>query len=249
MSESGELLAVDIGNTSLAAGHFVAGQWQSPRSHWRWRPRESPPWDQLPPGPLTWAVASVSREPCLSLQAAVANRRPDDRWRQLGSQEFPIETAVADKAAVGADRLAAAVAANAERAEGRAVIVVDAGSAITVDLIDERGVFQGGAIMPGMAMAAQALSQDADLLPSVEPAESPPDAVGRDTAGAIRSGLYWGAWGAIRELAAQYARHCPAPPQIVLTGGGVLWARLNQDVQRRPHLVLSGIALTMARLP
>lgn len=234
------VLAVDIGNSSIAAGLF-ADDWRRPARHWRWPDAARIPWDRLPAEPLDWWVASVRRSWTRALREDLTRRRPADRWRTVQGEDFPISAAVQDVAAVGADRLAAAVAVNQLRDPSRPAIVVDAGSAITVDLVDQQGVFRGGAILPGMAMAAQALALDADLLPRVEPARQPPLAVGDSTGAAIRSGLYWGALGAIRELIAQMSSHRPAP-EVFVTGGGVLWPQVTPEARYEDHLVLAGVA-------
>ena len=250
-------LFVDIGNTSISVGKFAmpdessasaSDWWQTPLDHWQWRPDTAPPWESIlsaanPQQENQWVVASVNRDISRQLQQDVRQRCPSDQWQSLQSEQFPIETTVKDKSAVGADRLAAVVAANAWRQPGRAAVVVDAGSAINVELVDENGVFHGGAILPGMAMAARALAVNTDLLPTVTPADSPPEPVGRDTNEAIRSGLYWGAWGAIGELVERITQRCAQPPHLMFTGGGILWRNLREDVEVHPFLVLSGIAL------
>ena len=65
---------------------------------------------------------------------------------------------------------------------------------MTVDYLDERGVFHGGAILPGITMSARALHEFTDLLPLIEPGDlaDPPRPLGRDTVAAMKSGLYWG---------------------------------------------------------
>ena len=257
-------LFVDIGNTSIGVGRFdlpqtppessspslLTGWWKEPTAEWHWRPDQSPPWNEMEAekgDPTTWVVASVNRDISRQLQQAIRQRYPRDSWETLESQQFPVETQVADKAAVGADRLAAVTAANALRSPGRPVVIVDAGSAINVELVDANGVFLGGAILPGMAMAARALAVNTDLLPTVQPADAPPTPVGRDTNEAIRSGLYWGSMGAIRELSRRMSEQCSQPPHVMITGGGVLWRDLSQEVEVYPHLVLSGIALAWLR--
>ena len=105
--------------------------------------------------------------------------------------------------------------------KNHAAVVVDVGTAITVDLVSDEGVFLGGAILPGIAMAARALHTFTDLLPWIDMSEllAAPPALGTTTHDALRSGLFWGAVGAIRqlivELAARYDDRC----DVFLTGG------------------------------
>jgi type III pantothenate kinase len=106
---------------------------------------------------------------------------------------------------VGIDRLLAAVGVNALREPPRPAVIVDLGTAVTVDLISAEGAFQGGAILPGISMSARALHEFTDLLPLIEMAElhEAPTEVGKDTVAAMRSGLFWGTIGAARELIAR----------------------------------------------
>jgi type III pantothenate kinase len=135
------------------------------------------------------------------------------------------------------------------RTEGRAAIVVDLGSAITVDLLSPEGEFLGGAIMPGIGTAARALYERTDLLPlsPLVELEQPPAPLGRSTDEALRSGLYWGAVGGIRELIERLSQ-AQGPVEVFLTGGAApavaeLLASEGRQVRFVPHLTLAGIAL------
>ena len=201
----------------------------------------------------TWLVASVHRGAADRLTAAVASwaKRSElecgIRWLTYGDVPLPIQ--VAEPSRVGIDRLLGALAADRLREPGRAAIIVDLGSAITVDLLMAEGAFAGGAILPGIAMSARALAQETDALPqlAIDSLETPPVALGKSTSAAIEAGLFWGAVGAIRELVAQLSAGLAEPPEIFLTGGaspqvaGLLG--VGQPVRHIPHLVLSGIAL------
>ncbi len=153
---------------------------------------------------------------------------------------------------VGVDRLLDAVAANRLRQPHRPAVVIDVGTAITVDLVAADGAFCGGAILPGIGISARALHTFTDLLPLVEMPELsvPPPALGTATMPAIRSGLFWGALGAIRELVAQLTRGLGGDPQIFLTGGGsaAVAQLLGDAAQYIPHLTLAGIAISALAL-
>jgi type III pantothenate kinase len=148
---------------------------------------------------------------------------------------------------VGLDRLAAAVAANRLRSPGRSAIVIDAGTAVTVDLVGATGAFQGGVILPGFQMAARALADDTDLLPMVPFSTNgePPSVVGKTTEAAIRSGLFWGCVGAVRGLVDRMARQTGSEPELFVTGGDAesLTVHLGPAAQFVPNLVVIGIAL------
>jgi type III pantothenate kinase len=192
-----------------------------------------------------WLVSSVHRAATERLVAWLAERRPQAAVKVLTYRDLPLETDLERPEQAGLDRLAAAVGANRLRTPGRAAVVLDVGTAIKASLLDERGVFRGGAILPGLAMSARAMHEFTDLLPLIpyEELAEPPEAVGRATVPAMRSGLFWGAVGAMKELVAQLsAGH--APPEAFLTGGagpGVAQL-LGTDARYIPHLTLGGIA-------
>ncbi len=175
-------------------------------------------------------------------------RRPHDEYVLLNVQSFPLEIDVRAPERVGTDRLAAAVAANELRNPHHAAIVVDAGTAVTVDLITRDGVFRGGAILPGIQTAAAALAHATDALPLVDLADlsAAPAPIGKSTQEAIRSGIVWGCVGAIRELITQMSATLSNVPEIYCTGGdGMHLARLlGREIKFDPNLVLRGIALT-----
>jgi type III pantothenate kinase len=127
--------------------------------------------------------------------------------------------------------------------------VVDVGSAITVDLVSANGAFLGGAIAPGIGMSARALHAFTDLLPLVETLElaAPPPALGVSTLTAMRSGLFWGAVGTIRELTARLCAALDQTAEVFLTGGAgpAVAELLGREVRHIPHLTLAGIALSV----
>ncbi|HVX85496.1 MAG TPA: type III pantothenate kinase [Phycisphaerae bacterium] len=160
----------------------------------------------------------------------------------------PLKTALRDEATVGQDRLLAALAAyvNVEAA----CAIVQVGSALVVDCIDDEGIFRGGAIAPGLQMSAKALHDFTAQLP--ESSLTPPAAdvpFGRFTQEAINLGLYVGLRGAVRELLERYATALGTWPHVVATGGDAL-AILGEGGgdglvdSYVPDLVLQGAALT-----
>jgi type III pantothenate kinase len=124
------------------------------------------------------------------------------------------------------------------------------GTAVTVDLISPDGAFLGGAIMPGIGLSARALHEFTDLLPLLDMPElaEPPPALGTATLKALRSGIYWGAVGGVRQLIELLARQIEGSPQVYLTGGAApaVAALLAESGQYVEHLTLAGIALTAA---
>jgi pantothenate kinase type III len=206
-------------------------------------------WDKT-----AWCIASVHSGAANQLTESIAvwakRSRVAFAIRRLTYQDLTMPIHVEEPARVGIDRLMAAVAAGRIRGNDKAAIVVDLGSAITVDLVTAQGAFAGGAILPGIAMSARALAEQTDALPHLpfDRLEKPPEAVGKSTAAAIEAGLYWGAVGAIRELIDRLSAGLPEPPEVFLTGGASpqVAELLNAErpVRHVPYLVLSGIAVT-----
>jgi type III pantothenate kinase len=129
---------------------------------------------------------------------------------------LPIDTDLPDPSAVGVDRLCAAVAAFDRL--GVACVVADFGTAITVDCVNDAGVFLGGAIMPGLAMSAKQLHAETAQLPEVR-IDQPDWVIGKDTRQAIVGGLVFSARGALRHLVEAYATQLGHWPIVIATGG------------------------------
>ncbi len=200
----------------------------------------------------TWAIASVNPAAAERLVAWLDTRGAASR--RLTLDDIPIRTLVTCPERTGVDRLLAAVAANQVRDAARPAIIADVGSAMTVDLVTVDGTFAGGAILPGIEMAARALHDQTAELPQHEQRDlnAPPPALGNSTDAAIDSGLFWGAIGAVRELIARLAADQPSEPHVFLTGGAapvfvdlLRTEDIAPTVRHVPHLVLSGIALAL----
>jgi len=247
------LIAVDIGNSSTKVGWFEetlppATALRQPTSVHGFATAQTPPYElqaALPAEPCEWRIASVHREGTRVLTKWLDSHRPDDAVQILERCDFPITVRVEFPERVGLDRLSAAVAANLLREPDRPAIVIGAGSAITVNLVVGDGAFEGGAILPGFRMSAEAL-YGADLLPlaMLEPEADVPPVVGKHTEAAIRSGLFWGAVGGVREIVTRMTTQLHRPPHVFVTGGDLrpLAAQLGDEARFLPNLVLSGIA-------
>jgi type III pantothenate kinase len=188
-------------------------------------------------GPTEWAVAGVHPPRRDRLVAWLRERGVSVRVVS-DYRELPIRVAVDAPDRVGIDRLLNGVAAVARVPPGVAAIVIDAGSAVTVDLIDGEAAFHGGAIFPGLRLMASALNTNTALLPLVEDfgvSEIP----GRDTAAAIRAGVYHAVCGGIDRLVGLMAA-TNLGAKVFLAGGNIeLAAGLRCD----PHVI--GPALTL----
>ena len=120
------------------------------------------------------------------------------------------------KHALGADRVADAVAVR--QLYGTPACVVDFGTATTFDAISAEGEYLGGAIAPGIGVAADALFMRAAKLPRVELAH-PQAAIGRNTVTAIQSGLIYGFVGLVEGMVARFKQELGADTKVVGTGG------------------------------
>lgn len=142
----------------------------------------------------------------------------------------------------GADRLVAALAAF--RRAGRACVVVDAGTALTVDAVGPDGAFLGGAIAPGFATLAEGLRARAPALPKAGE-DLPAPYPARSTTDAVSLGVHAAFGGALRELAAA-ANALLGKAPVFVTGGDAVLARrelARLDPVIVPELVLEGLAL------
>ena len=143
---------------------------------------------------------------------------------------------------IGADRIAAAIGAM-DLHPGKNLIVIDMGTATTIDVVTADKEYLGGAIMPGMKISVEALASGTAKLPIVEIAK-PERSCGTSTIEAIQSGLYWGNLGAVKELTRQFERTVfkGEKPYIIGTGG---FSRIYGDDalfdEMCPELVLLGI--------
>lgn len=258
------LIIVDIGNSRLKLGLFDAPASNKhlpiPRTTLTlpasdWDDSLLRKWLDPVPADATWWLASVNRPAAKRMMEWLHRLRIEQSLpamaaplpRLLSHADVPIVAAVEHPDQVGIDRLAGAAAANRLRDPAHPAIIVDAGSAITVDLVTSDGAFRGGAILPGIGMSARALDQFTDLLPRspMEELDEPPPPLGASTIDAIRSGLYWGAVGAMHELIARLSEPLNARPDIFLTGGAApsVATVLDPSARHVDHLVLSGLAL------
>lgn len=251
------LIAVDVGNSRTKVGYF-------PRADGRGLPRPAATlelggvawpasaladWLAACEGPaaaVAFAVGSVNQPAAERFAAAVTEMRPAARVMRLAAGDLPLAVRLASPERVGIDRLLGAVAANCLRRAHRAAVVLHVGTAITANLVTADGAFAGGAILPGIALSARALHEHTDLLPRIDMIDlaEPPPAVGEATEPAIRSGLFWGAVGAMRELVARLTEAAGGEADVLLTGGAApsVAPRLGEGVHWEPHLVLAGIA-------
>jgi len=247
------LLCIDIGNTNITLGLYE-GETLGPR--WRLATDH----DRMPDeftlqllGLLTYA--SLSREDVHG--AAIASVVPPltGKWVEVCRQglardplivDGTIKTGVRilydDPNAVGADRVVDAVAAY--RLYGGPACIVDFGTATTFDAISADGAYLGGAIAPGIGIAAQALFERTAKLPRVEIAR-PPAAIGRNTVHSIQSGLLFGYVSLVEGMVARFRNELGRDMRVIGTGGlAELISRETAVIQiLAPWLTLDGLRM------
>lgn len=254
-------LAIDVGNTRVKLGLFACPILRSPGGELptcieriSLQAHESIPWELL----ARWQSTTSDLRP-----AVIAGSNPNGIRRLISdwpdtlgltprivsnTSDFPLPIRVDEPRRVGIDRLLNAVSVNELRSSNRPAVIVDSGTATTVDVVSASGSFLGGAILPGLALSSKALHEYTALLPLVSVAElglKTPEPLGRNTRAAIRSGLFWGQLGAVKEL---IERQVGAGAEIFVTGGGgALLAEHLPRARFEPHLPLQGLVLIAER--
>ena len=149
-------------------------------------------------------------------------------------------------AEVGADRIVNALAAR--ELFGSPVVVVDFGTATTFDVVNAAGEYAGGIICPGIGISAEALFAHASRLYRVD-IRRPSRLVGKNTAGAMQSGLYFGYVGLVDGILARLTEELPELRAVIATGGlAELIAEGSERITHvEPQLTLIGLKLVHER--
>ena len=251
MTGSPCIVAVDVGNSAVKLSAGGTGLATTSRSV----PLESPAWpqqtmdwvrDQLGCQQAQWRIASVHRTAAEQLGRAISAAHFDARIHLVTRHDVPMRLRVDHPDRVGIDRLLSAWAASRETQ--RAVAVVDAGSAVTVDWIDASGEFQGGAILPGLNLQTASLAVGTDALPQIAWADAGRFQVpAKNTADAIRLGVLAGTAGAIDRLIDLYAQSLDEPYDVFLTGGDS--AALSPHLRREHRQYANFVCRALLELP
>jgi type III pantothenate kinase len=241
------LIAADVGNSRIKWGCYRGGALSAtarlPLGDSRAHEAQLDAWGVPAPG-AAWCMASVNRAASAPFADWIVRRGFAPPLVLDRPSQLPIRVALATPQEVGIDRLLNALAANERRPQERPAVVIDCGSAITVDAVSSEGAFLGGAIAPGLSLSARALNHFTHALPLVRVFE-PADPIGRSTDEAIRSGVFWGTLGGVRELVARLRDVLGGSALVYLTGGDAdqLAPHLGSEIERVPELTLRGIYL------
>jgi len=245
------LVVVDVGNTRIKWGLCqgdkiaqVATLSPSNPESWNQQARE---WNLV--AGTHWVITSVVPAVSDSLASWIMQRK-DPVQRLISPSDLPLKVALERPERAGIDRLLDAVAANHRRPTGRAAILIDAGSAITVDMVDEMGVFRGGAILPGLRLMAKSLHEYTALLPQIEIPAIAPAVPGINTIHAMELGIFWAVTGGVLSLIAAYQKLQTLPATIFLTGGdGAILEKEIPGAILWPTMTLEGIRISAEKKP
>ena len=154
--------------------------------------------------------------------------------------KIPVKIEYSTPETLGSDRIAGIVAAYNKYGNNN-VLVIDAGTAVTFDILLSEGIYKGGNISPGLSMRFQALNNYTDRLPLVIP-DNKYDIIGTNTENAIRSGVQQGLIFEINEYIRTFEILFKGL-RIVITGGDGLFLSglINQKVDYSPDLVIEGL--------
>lgn len=187
-------------------------------------------------------LASVNDAFAETLVAALDDAVSTEIFRIGDDVPIPIGSQLDPETITGVDRLLNAAAA--WETLKSACVIVDAGTAVTVDFVDGVGTFQGGAIAPGAALQLAALHEHTAALPQVSFAAPDPEAFGKNTRQAMLQGVFHGIRGLVWRLTEQYAERYGAFPTVIATGGDAETLFGHDELVNRivPDLTLLGMA-------
>lgn len=247
------LLAVDIGNTNIALGVFDG---KDLIQHWKIRSEQQKTSDEYEI--ILLNLLSIAHLEAKSVRSVIISSvvPPLTPVFQSLSQDFlninPLVVGPGLKTGmsilyenpqeVGADRIVASVAAFDKY--GGPAVIVDFGTATTFDAISKDGEYLGGAIAPGIQIAAEALYLKTAKLPRIE-IKKPKNAIGRTTVTSMQSGLYFGYVGLISNIIDEISKELGEGIKIIATGSfaSQIYPDLVSIEYLEPYLVLEGLRM------
>ncbi|MGI9470955.1 MAG: type III pantothenate kinase [Rubripirellula sp.] len=219
-----QVIAADVGNTTINLAIQLGDVFHSHAvriegTDW---PHQVIAWAESLIGdiPATWRVASVQPEASSELIQMLETRRPDSTTCLLTWRDVPMKALVDEPDRLGIDRLLCAYGAS--RLAAKPMVVVDAGSAITVDCVSDAGEFVGGAILPGLQMQLRSLACSTAALPAIQWQTTKIEQPAKNTEEAMLGGVLAGIAGGIDRLIDNYRDFSGLTDdaiRVVLTGG------------------------------
>lgn len=247
------LLVIDLGNTTLTLGVFDQSEL---KHHWRLttdRNRTEDEYGLQMLGLLENCDMNSSSINAIVLSSVVP---PLTEWVVRACQDYlkidplivnadldmNIKVLYDNPSAVGADRLADAVAVQAKY--GGPACAIDFGTATTFNAITAQAEYLGGAILPGITTAAEALVSRTAKLPPIE-LKAPPSVIGRNTVHAMQAGLIYGYVALVEGMVERFKRELGENMKVIATGGHVQKIADHTEVIDHvdPWLTLEGLRL------
>jgi type III pantothenate kinase len=250
------LLAIDAGNTNVV---FALVEGNDIRARWRIATDPRRTADEY----AVWlsqllALEGYTRDVVEGVIVATVVPRALHNLQVLASKYFrtdaliagraPVEWGMAidvdEPASLGADRAVNTIAAHALHPGD--LIVIDFGTATTLDVSDYRGAYKGGIIAPGINLSLDALVTAAAKLPRIAiEAPATTSVVGRNTVDQMHIGIYWGYIAMIEGLVARLKAEVGRPVTVIATGGLATLFERHTDVFDRiePDLTIQGLAM------
>ena len=251
------LLVVDVGNTQT---HFGTFRGDELLEHWRFATARQSTADEL--GAALRNLMALRGYSFEDLEASIVSStvpQLEPEWTTMASRYLRHEMLVVGPGTrtgmairydnpreIGADRLVNAVAIR-DRFDGAAVCV-DFGTATTFDVVSHDGEYLGGALMTGIEISLDALSERGARLPKVDLAP-PKSVIGKNTIDAIRSGVVYGYAGAIDAILRRLYEELGQDADVVATGGlsGLVVPYTEEIDEVDDLLTLTGLRLLYAR--
>ncbi len=247
------LLCIDIGNTNIVMGVYrdadLVTHWRISTDHQKMPDEygmlltELLSYHTLCPQEIDGVALASVVPPVTTIFAEMTERYLSLKPLIVGSG---IKTGVAirydNPRQVGADRIVNAAAGY--RIYGGPACIIDFGTGTTFDAISSKGEYLGGSIAPGVRVAAEALFQRTAKLPRID-LQRPPQAIGKNTVDAMRSGMLFGYVGLVEGLVERFRRELGPDMRVIATGGLACVIADETDVIEHvdPWLTLKGLRM------
>lgn len=250
-------LAVDIGNTTIKLavmrGTKILKIYQIPTSGPKRLRRDISRVMTRIPLRYRKSVGQVIVSSVVPRALRILKPALSSRWKSvlvLGRDiVVPIKNCYHPPRHVGQDRLATAYAALC--LYQAPLIIIDLGTAITIDVVSQKKEYLGGLIVPGIGLSAQSLNQKTALLPKVS-IDQPRQIIGSDTKGSILSGIFYGYGEMLSGLIKLISKTMKTKPRVIMTGGYATLMKkyIHADFVIHKTLVFEGLQMILRqRIP